>query len=251
MTHPPARHDPSLPLMEIWRRYLEQYADHEEDAAAQALVAAHHAFEILTALARILDPRERYRALIDRRAAIFAQGRLEARTHPDRMLNAAFSLYNALNTLGHQLTGEDPEARGLIAAVDARVRAEVESAEPDGRVAAALGACFPLLGLVTIAADGAGELTDPIRHVERRFAEGMRAARSDRERLLGALYRMVEMTQLLALATEPGLRDRIDQVATRFREEDRAADPALKERNGFCRFFELCHILTVQVGALL
>lgn len=247
MTHSPD----SPPLGELWRRYLEQYADHEGDIEAQTLVAAHHAFGVFSALGRLLDPGGRYRPLIDQREAIFTEGCRHARTHPDRMLNAAFALYNALNTLGHQLSGGNQEAAGLIAEVDARVRAEVAAAAPSARAGTALAACFPLLGLVTIAADGQEALTEAIRHVERRFADGMRAARTDRERLLCALYRMVEMLQLFALATDAGLRDRIDQIATRFREEDRTGDEGLKERNGFCRLFELGHLLAVQVDALL
>ncbi len=67
--------------------------------------------------------------------------------------------------------------------------------------------------------------------------------------MLNALYRVVEMMQILALLTAPELSDRIDSIASRFREEDRSKELKLKLRNGFCRLFELAHLLATQTEA--
>ena len=59
------------------------------------------------------------------------------------------------------------------------------------------------------------------------------------------------MLQIFALLMDPELKDQINQVAARFQEEDQAKELRLKLRNGFCRFFELGHLLAIQVDALL
>ena len=93
-------------------------------------------------------------------------------------------------------------------------------------------------------------MTEAIRLVEKRFAAAANAATSDWEHLLNALYRLVEMMQILALATDPELKDQIDQIATRFKEEDQVKELQFKLRNGFCRFFELGHLLATHIDAL-
>ena len=47
--------------MQLWRDYLEQYADREGDAENQTIVAAYHSVEILTCLSRTLDKNDRYK----------------------------------------------------------------------------------------------------------------------------------------------------------------------------------------------
>ena len=59
------------------------------------------------------------------------------------------------------------------------------------------------------------------------------------------------MIQVLALVTDPDLRDQINQIAMRFKEEDQTKDLKLKLRNGFCRLFELGHLLITHVDAMI
>jgi hypothetical protein len=93
-------------------------------------------------------------------------------------------------------------------------------------------------------------MTPAIRQVERRFSSAANAACSDWDHLLNALYRIVEMMQILALLTEPDLRDQISQIAPRFQEEDREKNLTLKLRNGFCRLFEFAHLAITQVDSM-
>jgi hypothetical protein len=58
------------------------------------------------------------------------------------------------------------------------------------------------------------------------------------------------MIQVFALLTDSDLKDQINQIATRFTEEDQVKELPLKLRNGFCRLFELGHLLTTHVDAL-
>jgi hypothetical protein len=251
MTYPPGQGKSGQHLMMLWRKYLEQYADKEGDVEAQTIIAAYYSVQVLSALSQILDRNDRYKELIDQRFAIFLEGSRRAEAYIDCLLNAAFSLYNSLNTLSHQLTEGNTEAAALIRTIDEQVRGSIASSELMARPAAALRACFPLLGLITIASDEHQSMTQAIRHVEQRFTSGAQAAASDWDHLLNALYRMVEMVQIFALLTDSELQDQIDQIASRFKEEDQTKDLALKLRNGFCRLFELTHILTVQVDAML
>jgi hypothetical protein len=238
-------------LMRLWRDYLEQYADKEGDVEKQIIVAAYHTVEVLTAISVILDNRNRFRTLIDQRRSIFIEGSRQADNFMDSLLNASFSIYNNLNTLSHQLTEGNTDAAVLIASIDDQVCGTIESAPPSGRPAAALNAGFPLLGLITIALDENESMTEAIRLVEQRFAAGARVCAADADHLLNALYRIVEMFQILALLTDSDLRDQIDQIANRFKEEDQVKDLSLKMRNGFCRLFELSHLLANQVDTLL
>jgi hypothetical protein len=112
-------------------------------------------------------------------------------------------------------------------------------------------ACFPLLALVTIALDQSQEMTDAIRQVEQRFASAAKAATTSWVQLINALYRLVEMAQILALLSDADLRDQINQIASRFKEEDQSKELKLKLRNGFCRFFELSHLLITHIDAMI
>jgi hypothetical protein len=251
MIYPPGQGKSGHFLMQLWRDYLEQYADKEGDVEGQITVAAYHAVEILAALSRTLDGADRYKDLISQRSALFHEGARRAEGLPNCLMTAAFSIYNNLNTLSHQFTEGNAEAATLIAKVDERVHLNTRSGEPIQQSAAAFRACFPLLGLITIALNQDQMMTPAIRQVEQRFAAGANGASSDWEHLLNALYRVVEMIQILTLLTDPDLRDQINQIAARFKEEDQVKEIKLKLRNGFCRLFELGHLLITHVDEMI
>jgi len=236
--------------MQLWRDYLEQYADKEGDVEGQTVSAAYHSAEVFTAITRTLDGDGRYKELIDKRLSYFREGTRRAVSFEECLLNATFSIYNGLNTLSHQLTEGNAESDALIGKVDEQVHLRTKSGEPVAQSAAALRACFPLLGLVTFALDQDRMMTSAIRQVEQRFAAGANAASSALEHLVNALYRIVEMIQIMTLLTDPDLRDQINQIATRFKEEDQARETKLKLRNGFCRLFELGHLLATHIDAM-
>jgi hypothetical protein len=251
MIFPPGQGKSGQFLMQLWRDYLEQYADKEGDVEGQIIVAAYHAVEIFSALSRTLDRENRYKELIDQRFASFQEGTRRSADFRDSLINATFSFYNSLNTLAHQFTEGNAEASRLIAKVDEQVHLGTETGQPVEQSAAALRACFPLLSLLTIALDQDQVMTQAIRQIELRFSAGAYAASSDWGHLINALYRVVEMIQVFSLLTDPDLRDQINQIATRFKEEDQVNDVRLKLRNGFCRLFELGHLLTIHVDAML
>jgi hypothetical protein len=188
--------------------------------------------------------------LIDKRASYFREGNRRADNFIDCLITATFSIYNSLNTLSHQFTEGNAQASALISRVDEQVHRGVEAGGGAERPAAAMRSCFPLLSLLTITLDQDQVMTSAIRAVEQRFAAGAQKASSDWDHLLNALYRSVEMMQIMALLTDPDLRDQINQIASRFKEEDQAKEVRLKLRNGFCRLFELGHLLTTHVDAI-
>jgi len=235
--------------MKLWREYLEQYADREGDIEGQVIVGANCTVEILTALSRTLDGKKRYKEIIDQRIALFYEGNKQAGAFEDRLLNATFSIYNSLNTLGHQFGEANTQAATMIRSVDEQAHLSIKSGTQVGRSAAAMRAGFALVGLMAIALDEQQAMTQAIRQMEQRFAAGAKASSSDWDHLLNALYRSVEMMQLLALLTDPALKDQIAQIAARFQEEDQSKEIPLKMRNGFCRFFELGHLLITHVDA--
>jgi hypothetical protein len=250
MVYPPGQGKSGQLLMQLWRNYLQQYAEKEGDVEGQTIVAAFHGVEILTAFSAILDGNKRYGELIGQRLSFFREGARRAGSHAERLLNATFSIYNCLNTLSHQFTEGNAEAAALISKVDEQVHQSTESGDLMQLSPAALRACFPLLGLITITLDPDQVMTPTIRQIEHRFAAGAKAASSNDENLLNALYRIVEMIQVAALLTDPELEDQIDQIATRFKEEDMEQELKLKLRNGFCRMFELVHLLATHVDAM-
>jgi hypothetical protein len=250
MVYPPGQGKSGQHLMELWREYLEKFADSEGKPEDQTIIGAYQAAEVLIALSQTLDSDHRYKELIDQRLYYFHEGISQARDFKDCLLNAAFSIYNSFNTLGHQLTEGNDESAELIRQVDQQVRQGVADTESVARSSAALRASFPLLSLITIAMDEHQEMTEAIRLVEKRFAAASNAASSDWEHLLNALYRIVEMMQIFAFATDPDLKDQIDQIASRFKEEDQPKELRFKLRNGFCRLFELGHLLATQIDAL-
>jgi len=234
-------------LMELWRRYLEQYADHEGAAEEQVVLASYHAAEVLGVLTVILDREGKYRQLIDQRTGLFRQGSAQAEVFGDCLVNGTFTIYNHFNTLAHQFISGSSAGEQLIREVDRQVHSRVETAGQVDRAAAALNAAFPLLSLVTISLDPEGRATDAVRQVERRFLGAAAQVESASERLVNGLYRLVEMMQLFVALSDSELQDRAVQIAARFEEEDRTRDPLLKMRNGFCRLFELGHLLTAHL----
>jgi len=250
MVYPPGQGKSGQHLMKLWRDYLEGYADKDGDVEGQTIVAAYQTVEALTAFSRTLDRDMRYRALIDERVSYFREGSRRAGNFVDCLITATFSIYNCLNTLSHQFTEGNAQASALIGKVDEQVHLSVEAGGEVERPAAAMRSCFPLLGLLTITLDQDQVMTPSIRQVEQRFAVGARQASSDWEHLLNALYRVVEMMQIMALLTDRELKDQINQIASRFKEEAQAKGLRLKMRNGFCRLFELGHLLATQVDAL-
>jgi hypothetical protein len=237
--------------MQLWRAYLEKYADSEGDVEGQIIVGAYFAVDVFVALSRTLDKNARYTRIIDQRISFFNEGKERAADFPDRLLNATFSLYNGLNTLAHQFTDENEQASALISRVDEQVHLSTESGSQVERSAAALRACFPLLSLLSITLDEDGLMTAAIRQVEQRFAAGAAGASSEWGHVLNALYRVVEMVQIFALLTDAELKDQINQIASRFKDEDQVKELSLKLRNGFCRLFELGHLLVMHVDAIL
>jgi hypothetical protein len=250
MVYPPGQGKSGHYLMQLWRRYLEQYADHEGSAEEQVVVASYHAAEVFGLLALTLDRQEKYLTLTQQRISFFDRGSEQARVFADCLVNGTFSLYNHINTLAHLLTDGNPPAADLIRDVDQQVHSRVESAGQTDRAAAALAAAFPLLSLVTIALDRANVVTEAIRQVEQRFIGASAQAVSAQDRLLNGLYRMVEMMQLFVALSDQELVDQALQIAARFQEEDRTRDPMLKMRNGFCRLFELGHLVTTHLDEI-
>ena len=250
MVFPPGQGKSGQRLMQLWREYLEQYADSEGKPENQTAIGAYQAAEVLISFSQTMDGDQRYKQVIDERLYYFREGSKRAKDFKDCILNATFSIYNSFNTLAHQFTEGNAESSQLIQQIDQQVHRSVTDVESVARSAAALRAAFPLLGLITIAVDEHQEMTDTIRLVEKRFAAGANAATSDWEHLINAVYRIVEMMQILALATDPDLKDQIDQIASRFKEEDQEKKLPLKLRNGFCRLFELGHLLATHIDAL-
>ncbi len=117
--------------------------------------------------------------------------------------------------------------------------------------AAALRAVFPMMSLITLILDQDGSVSQIIRQIERRYSTGTARAFSGWEHLLNALYRTVEITQLFVLLSDPDLKDQVRQIATEFEDEDKTADMKLKLRNGFCRLFELGHLVTTHLDEIL
>jgi hypothetical protein len=250
MVYPPGQGKSGQQLMQLWRDYLEEYADRDGDVEGQTIVAAYHVVAALTALARTLDTENFYKELIDKRISYFNEGSRRAGNFIDCLINATFSIYNTLNTLCHQFSQGNAQVSALMGKIDEQVHLSVEAGGGIERPAAALRSCFPLLSLLTITLDQDQAMTRAIRQVEQRFAEGAKAASSDWEHMLNALYRIVEMTQIMALLTDAELRDQINQIASRFKEEDQPRELRLKLRNGFCRLFELSHLLITHIDAM-
>lgn len=237
--------------MHLWRRYLEQYAENEGRTEEQIVVGSYHAAEVLGTLSSTLDREGRFKDLIEERKRFFQEGAKRAEVFNGHLLNACFAFYNHLNTLCRQFAGENAAAASLLHKIEEQVGAQTQSAEQVARAAAALRASFPLLSIITLMIDRGGSITPAIRQVEQRFASGSAGAAGEWDQLVNALYRNVEMMQLLVVLSDSELRGQVDQIASRFQEEDQASERGLKVRNGFCRFFELAHLLTTHLDEIL
>jgi hypothetical protein len=237
--------------MKLWRHYLEQYAEQDVSAQEQILVASYHSAEILGFLSRSLDREGRFKDIIDQRINYFRDASARAESFDDCLVNATFTIYNHMNTLCHQFAGGNASVDGLIRKVDEFVHSRVQEAGQLERSAAALRAAFPLLSLMTLVLGEGTPATAAIRQVEERFAAAAGEALTDRDHLLNALYRIVEMMQIFVALSDFQLKDQIQQIASVFKEEDETPDLELKMRNGFCRFFELAHLLTTHLDAII
>jgi hypothetical protein len=237
--------------MALWRRYLEEFAEAEPDVEAQVVVAAYHTVEVFGALGLLLDRERHLRPLIEARNGYFRKGVERAATFDEKLMVAAYGLYNHLNTLARQFAGSGRQGLEFVEAVEKSVEAALELSAPSARASAALRAAFPLLGFMTLMLDPEKRLIEAIRKVEQRFAAGDGKAAGDWDHLLNALYRLVEMLQLFVTLSDAELAGQVQQIAARFQEEDQPADARLKLRNGFCRAFELGHLLTIHLDEVL
>ncbi len=251
MVFPPGQGKSGPELMHLWRQYLEQYAENEGRIEEQIVVGSYHAAEVIGFLATTLDREGRLHDLIEERARFFRDGARRAEVFNDHLVNACFGIYNHLNTLGRQFVGGNPAAAALLKQVEGQVAGRIRTSAAVESAAAALGAAFPLLSMMTLTIDRGSSITPAIRHVEQRFASGTAHAASDWARLLNALYRIVEMMQLLVVLSDSELRGQVDQIASRFQEDDQTEDMRLRLRNGFCRLFELAHLLTTHLDEIL
>jgi hypothetical protein len=238
-------------LMEQWRRYLQELADREGDLQAQVVVAGYHAVEILGFISVALDRRGAHHQLIEERLEHFETGRAHAIEFIDSLITITFSLYNHMNTLARQFATGNAVAETFIAQVDEQVRKRTGAVDPAERCAAALEAAFPLLSLMTLILDQEAKTTALIRQSERRYRGGAEKAGSSWDRMVNALYRAVEMMQILVMVSDAELKEPVLQISARFQEEDAGADPELKLRNGFSRLFELGHVLANHLDARL
>jgi len=237
--------------MELWREYLEQFADHEGNVDAQIIVAAYHAADVFGLLSKTLDRDGNDQALIEQRIAYFREASRRAEVFGDCLVTATYTLYNHVNTLCRQFAAGNAESERLIRQIEQQVQASTKSADQIERSAAAMRAVFPMLSLMTLVLDQDGSVTQVIRQIEQRFANGAGRASSPWEHLLNALYRSVEIMQLFDLLSDPELRDQVQQIATEFEEDDKTPELKLKLRNGFSRFFELGHLVTVHLDEIL
>ncbi len=237
--------------MTMWRSYLEQFAECEGDVPAQVVVASYHAAELFGFLSLSLDRDRKLRNLIESRLEHFREGKRIASGFEDCLVNATFAIYNHMNTLCLQFSSGNDSAESLIRSVDEHVRDRVRGVAQVERSAAALRAAFPLLSLITLVLGEGTPATAVIRQVEERFADASGRACTAMDHLLNALYRLVEMMQLFVTLSDVELRGQVQQIATVFSEEDKTPDLQLKLRNGFCRLFELGHLLTTHLDAVI
>ncbi len=251
MVFPPGQGKSGQRLMEMWRQYLEQFADREGDLDAQIVVAAYSAADVLGLLSKTLDKEEKERALIEQQINFFREASRSAKAFDDCLETASFTVYNHLSTVCRRFASGNAESERLIQQIDEQVQLRTKGLERIDRAAAALRAVFPMLGLMTLVLDQDGSLTQVIRQIEQRFANGSSRASSSWEHLLNGLYRTVEMMQLFVLLTDSELRDQVQQIATQFEEDDQTPEMKLKLRNGFCRLFELGHLVTLHLDEIL
>ena len=86
MAYPPGQGKSGMYFMELWRGYLEEFAEREGDIEGQIIVGAYSSVEILTTLAQTLDRAGRFRDLIDQRITQFREADKQAGIFEDRLL---------------------------------------------------------------------------------------------------------------------------------------------------------------------
>jgi len=251
MRVPQSHEESGEDLLRLWRQYLQDYAEAEGNLEQQIIDGAYRSAEVLAVLSRKMDRNGRWAGVINQRNGYFEEGGRRAQVFEDRLITATFTLYNHFNTLAHEFTEENVEAGNLISQIDAGVQERMEGAAPVERCAAAMEASFPLLVLMTLALDPMEEMTGAVRELEVRFSSSLGRTSSPSERLVNALYRVVEILQLFTVASESELRDPAGEIAARFQEEDRSPELGHKLRNGFCRLFELSHLAATQLNNVL
>jgi len=74
MVYPPGQGKSGDYLMQLWRDYLEQYAESEGDVNRQIIIGSYHAVEVFASLSMTFDREGRYRELIDRGLGISTKG---------------------------------------------------------------------------------------------------------------------------------------------------------------------------------
>ena len=251
MVFPPGQGKSGQHLMEMWRCYLEQLADREGDLEGQIVAAAYHAADVLGFLSRTLDREGKDSALIDQRIAYFEEGVKRAEGFGDCLITAGFTIYNHINTLCRQFASGNSESERLIHQIEKQVQLRTRGSDTIERAAAAMRAVFPMVSLMTLILDQDGTMTQVIRQIEQRFSSGANRAGTPWEHLLNSLYRTVEMMQLFVLLSDPELKDQVQQIAAQFEEDDQPSDLKMKLRNGFCRLFELGHLITLHLDEIL
>jgi len=237
--------------MEIWRLYLEQLADREGDAEGQIVAAAYRAADVFGILSLTLDQDGKARELIEQRIGYFRDGSRRAEQFGDMLVTACFTLYNHLNTLCRQFASGSAESESLLRQIEQQVQARTRTGDQIERSSAALRAVFPMISLMTLILDQDEAMSQTIRQIEQRFSSGAGRATTSWEHLLNALYRTVEIMQLFVLLSDPDLKNQVHQIAVEFEEEDKQVDLKMKLRNGFCRLFELGHLVTAHLDDIL
>jgi hypothetical protein len=251
MVFPPGQGKSGQRLMEIWRLYLEQLADREGNAEGQIAAAAYHAADVFGILSLTLEREGKEKELIEQRIGFFRDGSRRAELFGDMLVTACFALYNHINTLCRQFASGSAESEGFLRQIEQQVHARAHTGDQIERSAAALRAVFPMLSLMTLILDQDGTMPEVIRQIEQRFSTGAARASSPWEHFLNALYRIVEIMQLFVLLSDPELKGQVQQIATEFEEEDKTLEIKLKLRNGFCRLFELGHLVTTHLDEIL
>jgi hypothetical protein len=251
MVYPPGQGRLGEQLMRLWRDYLEQYAENEGNLFTQVIIGSYRTADVFGTLSLTLDQEGRYREMIQQRIDCFHKGCTQAVAFQDCLVNATFSIYNHLNSLSHQFSRGSTEAENLISQIDQQVQLRSLSASSVQRASAALSAAFPLLSLITLVLDQSGTMAEVIRRVEQRFAAGSKPASGEWDHLLNSLYRLVEMMQVFVTLSDAALRDQVQQISAHFQEEDETPDLYFKLRNGFCRLFELGHLLATHLDGTL
>jgi len=251
MAFPPGQGKSGSYLRSLWRRYLEHCADSGDNPQGQVLVGCYHASEIFGFMYQRLNPR----------AGSLQPGEIPLNRLPDHywradrfeehLADASIRLYANLGALGEIFAAGNPDALGLIQKIEEEALERLESGSQIEKSGLALRASFPILSLMTLVIDQKRSASAVIRQLEHRFVSGAAKATTPNEQMLNAVYRMVEMMQIFVTLSDAELKDQVQQITARFQEEDRTTEPLRKAGNGFCRLFELGHLLTTHLDEIL